>query len=254
MDPQTALLCLRTTPVSSTLPSPMKMLMGRKAKSNLLVSIRNNLPDRDGIQLPNLHIGQHVGVQDHCDGTWTVAKVIQKCEEPRSFVVETPNGSRLRRHIRDIPEPPKLRLQLDPPPVTRRVRFDDVPEIPGPVPQEPSGPSQSKWLLLAQQGGCYGMIPNSVCVWYLLPEQYSEGPLACLHWIRLDDMLLDPNIFIPVTWSPVVLITILPSHHITRYTCIWIKHIYVWHQNIPEVNIWCSQTLKMVLSDKGAGY
>ena len=103
MDPQMALLCLRTTPVSSTLPSPMEMLMGRKAESNLPVSIRNNLPGRDGIhqalqqcqatqaasynwqagpELQNLHIGQHVHVQDHRDGTWTVAKVIQKCEEP----------------------------------------------------------------------------------------------------------------------------------------------------------------------------
>ena len=136
MDPQMALLCLRTTPVSSTLPSPMEMLMGRKAKSNLPVSIRNTLNDRDSIhqallqrqatqaanynshagpQLANLYIGQGVRVQDHLDGTWTVAKVIEKCDEPRSFVVETPNGSRIRRnrrHIRDIPNHPNFHRNL----------------------------------------------------------------------------------------------------------------------------------------------
>ena len=146
----------------------MEMLMGRKAKSNLPVSIRNTLNDRDSIhqallqrlatqaanynlhagpQLANLYIGQRVRVQDHRDGTWTVAKVIKKCDEPRSFVVETPNGSRIRRnrrHIRDIPEPSKLPPQPGPPPVARRVRFDHVPETPEPVPQVPSGPPQAK--------------------------------------------------------------------------------------------------------------
>ena len=162
MDPQIILFCLHTTPVSNTLPSVMEMLMGHKAKSNLPVSIRNNPPDREGIHqallqrqanqaanynsqagldLPNLHIGQHIHVQDHRDGTWTVAKVLKKCDEPRSFVLETPNGStprHNRRHIMDIPEPPKPQLQPGQLPVVRHVPFDDVTETKRPVPQEPS--------------------------------------------------------------------------------------------------------------------
>ena len=146
----------------------MEMLMVRKAKSNLPVSIRNTLNDWDSIhqallqrqatqaanynshagpKLANLYIGQRGRVQDHWDGTWTVAKVIKKCDGPRSFVVETPNGSRIRPnrcHMRDIPEPSKLPPQLGPPPVARRVWFDHVPETPEPVPQVPSGPPQAK--------------------------------------------------------------------------------------------------------------
>ena len=71
--------------------------MGRKAKSNLPVSIRNTLNDQDSIhqallqrqatqaanynshagpQLANLYIGQRVCVQDHRDGTCAETDVL----------------------------------------------------------------------------------------------------------------------------------------------------------------------------------
>ena len=130
-----AVLGLRTTPVRTNSPT-MKKVLGHKAKS-MGRKAKNNLPDRAVArvaatpnhpscsynsqarpELPNLYLRQRA--QNHRDGTWTVARVIEKCNEPRSFVVETPIGSRLwrnRRHIRDILEPPKPKLQPDPPPV-----------------------------------------------------------------------------------------------------------------------------------------
>ena len=131
IDPYMSLLCLHTTPISSSLPSPMELLVGRKAKSNLPVTMRNPLPNRESIysalesrkfnqkqhydttaraELPTLSLGQPVRIQDQHSGTWTVAKVVEKCVEPRSYVIETPNGAQIRRnrkHIKEIPEPYK---------------------------------------------------------------------------------------------------------------------------------------------------
>lgn len=138
-DPYTALLCLRTTPVDNVLASPAELLNRRKLNSNLPVRIHNDAPDKGVTQnrlkerqetqkayhdtpgireLPPLLIGQHVNVQDQTSGKWTQAVVKNICPEPRSYMVQTPNGSVLRRnrnHLREI-QPEK-----------KRVRFADTP-------------------------------------------------------------------------------------------------------------------------------
>ena len=101
------------------------MLTNRKLRSNLPVKIRNNAQNKDEVhgklssrqakqkqyhdatarELPPLLIGQRVTVKDQQTGHWRPAVVKEKCQEPRSYIVETPNGNRLRRnrnHLRDI--------------------------------------------------------------------------------------------------------------------------------------------------------
>ena len=123
MDPDLALLCLRTTPIDSVIPSPAEMLFTRKIKGNLPVRIRNVLPnhndiynrlkDRQDIQksyydrntrdLPPLIKGQPVHIQNS-RGTWDPAIVQQQCIEPRSYVVSTESGMELRRNRKHIRE------------------------------------------------------------------------------------------------------------------------------------------------------
>ena len=49
LDPELALLCLHTTLISEKIRSPIEMLMGRKAKANLPISMRNQLADSEQI-------------------------------------------------------------------------------------------------------------------------------------------------------------------------------------------------------------
>ena len=49
LDPDLALSCLRTTPISNKIRSPMELLMSRKRKINLPVSMRNHLPNAEQI-------------------------------------------------------------------------------------------------------------------------------------------------------------------------------------------------------------
>ena len=103
----------------------MDMMLGRKVKVNLPVRLQNNLPNtvttalqdrqaqqkyyhdqRSGPELPRLYTGQQVRVCETGNGSWIPATIIAKCAEPRSYVVQTPNGNQLRRnraHIRDCP-------------------------------------------------------------------------------------------------------------------------------------------------------
>jgi hypothetical protein len=58
-----------------------------------------------GSDLPPLHVGQKVRVQNE-NKSWDPATITKVCDEPRSYVVSTPNGSSLRRnrsHIREMP-------------------------------------------------------------------------------------------------------------------------------------------------------
>ena len=127
-DPDLALLCLRATPISAHLPSAMEILNGRKARSNLPEkpikpspnNIREELQHRQMVQkmyydrnakdLPDLTPGQQVRHQDQ-SGKWQEATVLEKCDEPRSYLVQTPRGQELRRNrvqLRDVPQPPVL--------------------------------------------------------------------------------------------------------------------------------------------------
>ena len=120
-----ALLCWRTTPISQKLDSPGQLLMGRRLKSNLPLKrsdtnemVYNELQKRQDQQkfyhdkhtqeeLPPLYSGQQVRVQPPQTGTWQPATIHSKSHEPRSYILETPNGNLIRRnriHIREIPQ------------------------------------------------------------------------------------------------------------------------------------------------------
>ena len=52
-----------------------------------------------------LHKGQNVRILDKTSKTWCQGTVIEKCQEPQSYLVETSNGTRVRRnrsHPRDM--------------------------------------------------------------------------------------------------------------------------------------------------------
>ena len=123
-----ALLCLRATPVDHKLPSPGEILRGNKLSTPLPTKILNNRKDTEEIRnrlairqdtmkeyhdrkarpLKPLEKGQHIRFQLQPQGAWIPGKVVEKAEEPRSYVLETPNGMKLRRnriHIRDAPSP-----------------------------------------------------------------------------------------------------------------------------------------------------
>jgi hypothetical protein len=128
-DPDLAMLCLRTTPISQHLPSPGELLSNRKLRANTPVKItgpqhsntdhvldqlqqrqdRQKLyHDRTAHDLPPIMRGQAVRVQDHDTSRWHPATVVSKCSEPRSYIIETPNGRQLRRnrvHLRESTNP-----------------------------------------------------------------------------------------------------------------------------------------------------
>ncbi|XP_014668373.1 PREDICTED: uncharacterized protein K02A2.6-like [Priapulus caudatus] len=128
VDPEMALLILRTTPVDSHLPSPAEMLNNRKMRANLPTKIPNRATERDmimqrlqdrqvlqkqyhdqksGGSLAPLTPGQFVRIQEESTSKWQPAVVTEKLTAPRSYEIKTTNGSTLRRnrrHIRETPE------------------------------------------------------------------------------------------------------------------------------------------------------
>ena len=129
-DIQVALLQVKATPIDSKLPSPAELIFGRPV-TTLLPSRgdigkeehRLHLEQRtadmkahhdrsSGRDLPPLSPGQHVSVLNKERGTWYPATVVHKCDELRSYIVQTPNGNKIRRgrsHLREIHHPHALR-------------------------------------------------------------------------------------------------------------------------------------------------
>ena len=126
-----ALLCLRTTPIDSKLPSPAELLNGRKAQSTLLTNIVDTRQDHDEMRerlqerqdnmvyqrdqhardLPPLHNGLAVRFRDQ-DGRWKPSTVLNKTPNPRSYILATPSTSTIRRnrnHIRDNASQPVVK-------------------------------------------------------------------------------------------------------------------------------------------------
>ena len=60
---------------------------------------------RAGPELPVLHAGQRVRILNKETHLWSPGEIVTKCAEPRSYIVQTPNGTRLRRtrsHLREL--------------------------------------------------------------------------------------------------------------------------------------------------------
>lgn len=136
--PEIVLLHWRCTPVSSVIPSPEQLLMGRRIQSPLITKIINDHHDQDQIygaiqqrqqnqkryfdrhalkeELPPLYRGQRVRVQNPVSGSWDPATVVSQADGHRSHLLENVNGYVLRRnrqHIRSIPVMPAPQLSQD---------------------------------------------------------------------------------------------------------------------------------------------
>ena len=123
-DPQLALLCLRSTPLDAKTPSPAELLYGRRIRSNLpakndvttsIQDHRNWLDNKAeksqkyynqtaGPEMSALLPGMKVLVQDTEKSVWNPGTVKEVCQEPRSYVIETPNGGIVRRNRRFLKE------------------------------------------------------------------------------------------------------------------------------------------------------
>ena len=152
-DMKLALLNTRATPVDAKLPSPAEMLMGRPLTTLLPSSSepgtekhRYRMQERQTAMkdqhnkssrkedLSSRYTGQAVRILHHQRKTWCPGKIVSKCNEPRSYVVETSNGTRLRRnraHLRELVASP-----------AKTVRFSDEPARPTRFSDEPARPTQ----------------------------------------------------------------------------------------------------------------
>ena len=121
-DPYQALLNYRNTPLDGLSLSPAQLLMGCRLKTMLPTTaallrpqgsaeVKNALEKKKkkekqyydkhcGKELPSLHTGDVIRMQK--GRKWEPATVLYKHQSPRSYVVETPEGSRYRRNRRQL--------------------------------------------------------------------------------------------------------------------------------------------------------
>ena len=128
-DIQLALLNVRATPLDANMPSPAEIMFGRAV--NTLLPHRSEPAPTEQRQwlhekqqnmktyhdksarksdLSQMFTGQEVRILDKTNKTWCPATVIRKCDEPRSYIVQTPNGTTLRRnrsHLREMSTIPR---------------------------------------------------------------------------------------------------------------------------------------------------
>uniref|UniRef100_A0A8C7WXQ6 Gypsy retrotransposon integrase-like protein 1 n=1 Tax=Oryzias sinensis TaxID=183150 RepID=A0A8C7WXQ6_9TELE len=123
---QMALLQIRATPIDSKLPSPAELIFGRPVTTLLpsrtdpgkeehrlhleqrTANMKEHHDRNSRKELPPLQPGQHVTVLNKERGTWHPATVVEKSTEPRSYIVQTPNGNQIRRcrsHLRELFKP-----------------------------------------------------------------------------------------------------------------------------------------------------
>ena len=103
------LMVNRNTPLSSQLQSPMQILSSRATRSNLPLS--NAARKQIGIQseelrcrhknqhLPthDLSLNQTVMYQEPVSKKWYPAKITKLCDEPRSYIITTEEGTQYRK-------------------------------------------------------------------------------------------------------------------------------------------------------------
>ena len=118
-DPNLAMLCLRTTPINHNLLSSAELLNNRILRSNLIAKvltqrfsntdhIREELKHRQGMQkmyhdrtghdLPPHVPGQDIRILDNQTRKWKPATITSRCADPRSYILQLPDGSSKRRN------------------------------------------------------------------------------------------------------------------------------------------------------------
>ncbi|XP_028165312.1 uncharacterized protein K02A2.6-like [Ostrinia furnacalis] len=128
-DPYLALLQFRNTP-RGNLPSPAQLLMSRSLRTQLPTVTKNLKPktvkfqeyvktkeenkkkmkdyyDRKTRTLPELQEGDKVYFKKMPDTPWITGTVRSKCDQPRSYTVEGPDGFIGRRNRQHILKPPQ---------------------------------------------------------------------------------------------------------------------------------------------------
>ena len=122
LDPALALLCLRTTPIDGKLKSPAELLFGRQLQDNLPRCRARNAGEADHFEhlaakqeqqkiyyderaratpLSPVVPSQPVVIRNESTNKWEPA-IVKSTDQPRSAIVETPQGKTLRRNRIDI--------------------------------------------------------------------------------------------------------------------------------------------------------
>lgn len=129
-DPYVALLQYRTTP-KGNFPSPSELLMSRSLRTKIPSLINNLVPkivdfekyknemnlhiekfsknyNKTAIEVGHFNEGENVMFKKTPTSCWFPGYIVDKCREPRSFIVRDNNGTLYRRnqqHIRKSPSP-----------------------------------------------------------------------------------------------------------------------------------------------------
>uniref|UniRef100_A0A8C2EQ68 Gypsy retrotransposon integrase-like protein 1 n=1 Tax=Cyprinus carpio TaxID=7962 RepID=A0A8C2EQ68_CYPCA len=141
-DVQVALMQVRATPTDGDLPSPAELLLGRPITTLLpshadpgKLEHRQHLEKRitrmkthhdqcSGRDLPPLFRGQSVRVLDKERKTWHPGTVVERCKEPRSYLIQTPNGNTVRRTRSQLREMYVTHTQK----IQKKVQFAETPQ------------------------------------------------------------------------------------------------------------------------------
>ena len=114
------LLIYHNTPLTGSLQSPMQILQGRSASSDLPMSnaarkqlgilseVLRNIDMHDMLPTHDLHVGQSVMYQDSVTKQWHAAVLTNLCQEKRSYNKTTCDGVVYRKtHIHLKPYTPQ---------------------------------------------------------------------------------------------------------------------------------------------------
>ena len=103
------LMVYRNTPLSNQLQSPMQILSGRVTRTSLPMSnaVRKQVglqseeircrPKNQHLPTHDLNLYQTVMYQDPVNKKWYPAKITKLCDEPRSYIITTEEGTQYRK-------------------------------------------------------------------------------------------------------------------------------------------------------------